>query len=246
MHNSQISPRRLLQDSFIHVKPIYARTLVFFSPNLLFGLLSAEHFSSPSAYFMLSLIYNSLVFPTSTGASIFYTHQRLTRKPVTIPNALQKASEKFLQSILANFLAVLLVLIIPVLLWLLCVFISNSVSGAIFFGLLFLAIAFYVLIRLSFLPYAVMIENKGAMSSISRSWKLTKGMWWLIFWTLFMPVIFLLIPSFFVGVLVYLINPALVEASGIFVVFLTFPVLAVYYIFVFMRLIHLQSLRGKI
>lgn len=134
--------------------------LAFSVPTLLITLISPT-ITSPSARFLLESIINLIfVVPFITGASIFYAHQNLTHRGATIPDSLQAAGEKFVQLFL--LIVLLLVFLIPA-------FILLIVPGL------------YLSFRWSFVFYAVIIEGYSASDALSRSWKLTKGHWWLIF-----------------------------------------------------------------
>lgn len=241
MSKASISPRRLLKDSFIYVKPIYFRTLVFFVPSLLFSFISDSDFNSPSDNLVFNFAYIIFVLPFFTGASIFFVYQNLTQRGATIPDSLQKAGERFLQLVTANFLVIMVIFIIPFFAWGFCTAISDSISGMLFFGVIFFIPAFYSFVRLTYFMYAIMIEERLAFEAIARSWKLTKGRWWLIFWTLIIPLIFIIIPVIIVTFFSFILHPDLTEVASSSIAFLIWPIFIVYYVFVFISLVNLLN-----
>jgi hypothetical protein len=215
--SSTISARRLLIDAFNYTKPIYFPMVVFFVPTLLITLILPT-IASPSASFLLEFINVIFVTPFVTGASIFYAHQNLTQRGATVPESLQAAGEKFFQ--LSLLLILLLVFLIPA-------FILLIVPGV------------YLSIRWSFVFYAIMIEGYSASDALSRSWKLTEGHWWLIFRTALLFTLALVIPAFFLALVVSPESPGLPELIGGVAGFLLSPFGSIYYVLLFMSLVNM-------
>lgn len=223
MNNSAIQPRQLLRDSFSYVKPFYVAMLAFFVPNFIVALLLPE-IVSPSAKFLVFLINALCIAPFVTGAAIFYMHQNLTQRGATLPDAMARAGEKFSQ-------LVLLTVIVGVIL----------VLGVI----LLIIPGIYLSVRLSFVFYAVMIENQSAFNAIQRSWQLTQGHWWLLFWSFFLIVIVLTVPVFVITFLTVSLDPAFGESTSAFLTFLISPFLTTYYVLLFMSFVNLTSLQDS-
>lgn len=225
MSSSTVSARRLLIDAFNYTKPIYFSMLAFFAPALLITLLIPT-IASPSASFLMHFIDVIFVTPFVTGASIFYAHQNLTQRGATVPESLQAAGEKFFQ--LSLLVVLLLVFLIPA-------FILLIVPGV------------YLSIRWSFVFYAIMIEGYSASDALSRSWKLTKGHGWFIFRTALLFTLVLIIPTFFIAFMIFLVfrpeSPGLSEsiggAIGSTAGFLLSPFGSIYYVLLFMSLVNM-------
>jgi len=228
------SPRielgRLLSDSFNYVGSVYTSMLVFFAPSLFVSILIAFALEDESdgVFFLLSLISYTCIIPFSSGASIFYVQRNLTQQGVTIADSMQRASEKFTQLVLATFL--LWLILIPA-------FICLIIPGI------------YLSIRLCFIYYALMIENRGAIDALSRSWSLTKGYWGQIFLAFLMLGLVVALPAFILGAILGAIfgqfSPVISQSVGSFIGLIIGPILAVYYVFLFMSLVNLASERGR-
>lgn len=219
---------RLLKDSIGYSSSVYGRILVLFVPSLvisvLIGLSIAE--GSAGTSFLLLLVSYTCVLPLIGGASIFYVHQNLTQQGVTVADSMQKAIERFSQLALASVL-----------------FIATFLAGS----LCLIVPGIYLSVRLSFIIYAVIIENRSATDSFARSWMLTKGYWWQIFWALAAVTFPLAIVS---GLLTLLTdnNQFFSSFIGGLIGFFTGPIIAIYYVFVFMSLVNLatrNSPKGK-
>jgi hypothetical protein len=228
--SQKIELGRLLSDSFSYVGSVYTSMLVFFTPNLLINILIAFAWVDGSAgvFFLLSLISYTCIIPFISGASIFYVQRNLIQQGVTIADSMQRATEKFTQLVLAAFL--LCLILIPA-------FICLILPGV------------YLSIRLSFIYYAVMIENRGAIDALSRSWSLTKGYWGQIFMAFLMLSLVVGLPAAILngilGVMFGEISPVISQSLRGFIGLIIGPILAVYYVFLFMSLVNLASERGR-
>ncbi|MDJ0697515.1 GYF domain-containing protein [Mastigocoleus sp. MO_188.B34] len=215
-----LEPGRLLRDSFSYVGTVYIPMLTFFVPslfiNILLGLALLEN--SPGVWVLLSVIYWVCVLPFVSGASIFYVQQNLTQQGVTIADSMQKAGEKFVQLVLAQFILLLI---------LIAAFICLIIPGV------------YLSLRLSFVYYAVMIENRPATDAISRSWNLTKGFWWGIFWAFFILGLVVGLPAGILGAVFASTNPLISQLVGGIVGLFSGPIIATYAVFLFMSLVNL-------
>jgi Membrane domain of glycerophosphoryl diester phosphodiesterase len=222
--SSTVSARRLLIDAFNYTKPVYFSMLAFFAPALLITFLIPT-IASPSARFLMQFINMIFITPFVTGASIFYAHQNLTQRGATVPDSLQAAGEKFFQ--LSLLVVLLIVFLIP--------------------AFILIVPGVYLSIRWSFVFYAIMIECYSASDALSRSWKLTKGHWWLIFRTVLLFALALIIPTVFLVFLASMIfrpeSPDLSESIGGAIGgaagFLIGPFGSIYYVLLFMSLVNM-------
>jgi len=88
-----------------------------------------------------------------------------------------------------------------------------------------------------------MIEGYSASDALSRSWKLTEGHWWLIFRTALLFTLALIIPTFFLAFMIFLVvspeSPGLSESIGGVAGFLLGPFGSIYYVLLFMSLVNM-------
>jgi len=217
-NDSQIQAKQLLKDSLTYAAPIYVPMLTFFIPGFVISLLGLG--MTPGAAVLVSLINVLGIFPFITGAAIFYAHQNLTNRGSTIPDSLQAAGERFSQLVLLTFIFYV----------------------AIFAGLILLIIpGLYLSIRLSFVYYALMIERRSAFDSLSRSWQLTQGHWWKLFWIFLVFFIAVFIPACILIILFVSIDPGGAEIGGSLFVLLLGPITSVYYVLLFMSFVNLAN-----
>lgn len=187
-----ISARNLLQETFVAIDPLYKSLLIINSPSLIIRVLQAFG-TLGSASVALNFIYWLCVDPFFFGAIAFYSYRNLTENQVTVNEAFNQANRRLPQLMLANIPN-----LIPLFIsqafnqvdrtwqesnW---VNILTNPSNPLFFwlvtGLIILIFLwFYVEFRLIFLWYVIVIDNSSALHSISSSWKITKGHYWLIF-----------------------------------------------------------------
>ncbi|MEG4999235.1 hypothetical protein [Microcoleus sp. B4-D4] len=160
MTTQGISARNLLRETFAAMGTLYAPLLIIYSPSLIFFVaFNSLGGLQKSTGVALYTIYSFVVIPFLSGAMIFYTYRSLARNQVTVGQAFNQASRRFLHLILVNILFALLV--------------SAGFIALIIPGI-------YVSCRLIFSPFATVIDNSSALDSISSSWNLTKGHWWLV------------------------------------------------------------------
>ncbi len=214
-NNLRIQVGRLLKDSFTYTPPIYLPLLVFFLPSLIISLLILG--MTPGVVVLTSVINFLGIFPFVTGAAIFYVYQNLTNRGATIPDSMQAAGERFAQLVFLTFIVFVL---------LVAGFILLVIPGV------------YLSIRLSFVYYALMIENRSVFDSLSRSWRLTQGYWWKIFWA-FLVLVAVFIPPFIVLVIFAIIDPGGADIGWSLLEFLVSPFISVYYVLLFMSLVNL-------
>jgi hypothetical protein len=222
-NNSQIQVGQLLKDSFVYTPPIYLTLLVFFFPSLIISLLLLG--MTPGAAVLTSIINLLGIVPFVTGAAIFYVYQTLTNRGATIPDSMQAAGERFAQLVFLTF--ILFVLLIAG-------FILLVVPGI------------YLSIRLSFVYYAVMIENRSTFDAFNRSWRLTQGHWWKIFWAFLVLFFAIFIPAFIVLIIFTVIDPSGADIGGSLLSFLVSPFISVYYVLLFMSFVNLVEDNGDV
>lgn len=215
-NNSQIRVRQLLKDSFTYTPLLYLPLLVFFLPSLMISLLILG--MTPGAAVLTSIINILGVAPFVTGAAIFYAHQNLTNRGATIPDSIQAAGERFTQLVFLTFILFALLIV-----------------GFI----LFVVPGIYLSIRLSFVYYALVIEHRSTFTALNRSWKLTQGHWWKIFWAFLALVVAVFIPAFIVLVVFTILDPGGADIGGALLNFFVSPFISVYYVLLFMSFVNL-------
>jgi len=214
-NTSQMQIGQLLKDALTYAGPIYVPMLTFSFPSFIISLLGLG--MTPGATVLMAVINLLGILPFVTGAAIFYVHQNLTNRGATIPESLQASGERFVQLVLLTF-----------------IFYIFLITGYI----LLVLPGIYLSIRLSFVYYALMIEQRSAFDSISRSWQLTRGHWWKLFRALLVLFLAVFVPAFVVLVISALIDPGGADIGGAFIGLLIGPFVWVYYTFLFMRFIN--------
>lgn len=215
MTNPRISTRSLLRETFATTKPLYAPLLTINFPNLILSAI-VNSFGNLGSAGVVFFIYSLVAVPLFSGAMIFYTYRSLTRNQVTVGQAYNQASRRLLHLILAYILFV----------------------GLVFAGFLALIIpGLYVSCRLTFSLYAAVIDNSSAVDSLSSSWKLTKGRWWLLFRAIFLIVLVVFVPIILISLL---IDPTAksvgYQLTSNLLGFLAGPLMNVYLVLLYLRL----------
>ena len=215
MTHPRISTRSLLREAFATTKPIYAPLLTINFPNLILSAI-INSFGNLGSAGVVFFVYSLVAVPLFSGAMIFYTYRSLTRNQVTVGQAYNQASRRWLHLILAYILFV----------------------GVVFAGFLALIIpGLYVSCRLTFSLYATVIDNSSAVDSLSSSWKLTKGRWWLLFRALSLIVLVVFVPIILISLL---IDPTAksvgYQLTSNLLGFLAGPLMNVYLVLLYLRL----------
>jgi membrane-anchored glycerophosphoryl diester phosphodiesterase (GDPDase) len=180
MTGSRISAISLLRETFATARPLYVPLLIINSPSLIFAALNSfDNLGSASVAF--NIIYWLVVLPLLSGAMIFYTYRSLTRNQVTVGQAFNQANRRLLQLIGVSIMCFLLVL--------------AGCIALIIPGL-------YVSYRLIFSLYATVIDNSSVIDSLSSSWELTKGRWWLVFRSYLLIVFAAFVPIVLIVILI--------------------------------------------
>lgn len=215
MTNLPISARTLLRETFATTGPIYAPLLTINFPNLILSAINSwDNLGSAGVVFYI--IYSFVAVPLLSGAMIFYTYRSLTRNQVTVGQAFNQANRRLLQLILVYIMFVVLVLA----------------------GLIALIIpGLYVSCRLIFSLYATVIDNSSPLDSLSSTWELTKGRWWLVFRASF-PIIFVVsVPIVLIVLLISSTGNLLAsKLVGNVLGFLAGPLMNVYLVLLYLRL----------
>ncbi|MBW3586890.1 MAG: hypothetical protein KY448_13915, partial [Cyanobacteria bacterium 0813] len=207
MTNPRISARSLLRETFATTGSIYASLLTINFPNLILSAInSLDNLGSAGVVFYI--IYSFVAVPLLSGAMIFYTYRSLTRNQVTVGQAFNQANRRFLHLILVYIMFVVLVF---------AGFIALIIPGL------------YVSYRLIFSLYATVIDNSSALDSLSSSWELTKGRWWLVFRASFLIIFVVSVPIVLIVLLISSTGNLLAsKLAGNVLGFFTLPLMNVY------------------
>jgi membrane-anchored glycerophosphoryl diester phosphodiesterase (GDPDase) len=215
MTATQISARSLLRETFATTGPIYAPLLTINVPNLILSAInSLDNLGSAGVVF--SIIYSFVVVPLLSGAMIFYTYRSLTQNQVTVGQAFNQANRRLLHLILVYIMFV----------------------GLVFAGFIALIIpGLYVAYRLVFSLYATVIDNSSPLDSLSSSWELTKGRWWLVFRSSFLILFVVSVPILLIVLLISSTGNLLAsKLAGNVLGFFTVPLMNVYLVLLYLRL----------
>jgi len=215
MTGSRISAQSLLRETFATTKPIYAPLLTINFPNLILSAI-INSFGNLGSAGVVFFVYSLVAVPLFSGAMIFYTYRSLTRNQVTVGQAYNQASRRWLHLILAYILFV----------------------GVVFAGFLALIIpGLYVAYRLMFSLYATVIDNSSAEDSISSSWELTEWRGWLVFLAPFLIFFVVFVPEWLIVELISSTGNLLAFRLTINLLgFFTGPLIDVYFVLFYLRL----------
>jgi membrane-anchored glycerophosphoryl diester phosphodiesterase (GDPDase) len=215
MTNPRISTRSLLRETFATTGPIYAPLLTINFPNLILSAInSLDNLGSAAVVFYI--IYSFVAVPLLSGALIFYTYRSLTRNQVTVGQAFNQANRRLLHLILVYIMFVGLV-------W--AGFIALIIPGL------------YVSYRLIFSLYVTVIDNSSPLDSLSSSWELTKGRWWLVFRASLLILFVVFVPIALIVLLISSTGNLLAsKLAGNVLGFFTLPLMNVYLVLLYLRL----------
>ncbi|MEG4959238.1 MULTISPECIES: hypothetical protein [unclassified Microcoleus] len=215
MTASRISARSLLRETFANIGSRYAPLLLINSPILIFvGLNSFGKLGSVGVAF--NIIYWLVVVPFLSGAMIFYSYRDLTKNKVTVGQSFTQSNRRLLQLIAASLMCLLLVS---------AGFIALIIPG------------FYVSYRLMFSSYATVIDNSSALDSISSSWELTKGRWWLVFSSTLLIILVVFVPILLICLLIDPTGKSVAyQLAANLLGFLAGPLMNVYFVLLYQRL----------
>ena len=215
MTGLRISARSLLRETFATAGPLYAPLLTINFPNLILSAISSLD-NLGSAAVVFNIIYSFVAIPFLSGAMIFYTYRSLTRNQVTVSQAFNQANRRLQHLILVYIMFV----------------------GLVFAGCIALIIpGLYVAYRLIFSLYATVIDNSSALDSLSSSWELTKGRWWLVFRSSILIVFVVSVPILLIVLLISSTGNLLAsKLAGNVLGFFTVPLMNVYLVLLYLRL----------
>ncbi|MEG4105060.1 hypothetical protein [Microcoleus sp. S13_C5] len=215
MTASRISARSLLRETFANIGSRYAPLLLINSPILIcVGLNSSGKLGSVGVAF--NIIYWLVVVPFLSGAMIFYSYRDLTKNQVTVGQSFTQSNRRLLQLIAASLMCLLLVS---------AGFIALIIPG------------FYVSYRLMFSSYATVIDNSSALDSISSSWELTKGRWWLVFRSTLLIILVVFVPILLICLLIDPTGKSVAyQLAANLLGFLAGPLMNVYFVLLYQRL----------
>ena len=215
MTSSRISATSLLRETFDTMGPLYAPLLTINFPNLILSAInSLDNLGSAGVVF--NIIYWFVAIPLLSGAMIFYTYRSLTRNQVTVGQAFNQANRRLLPLILVYIMS----------------------SGLAFAGFIALIIpGLYVSYRLIFSLYPTVIDNSSPLDSLSSSWELTKGRWWLVFRASFLIIFVVSVPIVLMILLISsTANLLASKLAGNVLGFLAGPLMNVYLVLLYLRL----------
>ncbi|MEG5170659.1 hypothetical protein [Microcoleus sp. B3-D7] len=85
--------------------------------------------------------------------------------------------------------------------------------------------------------YATVIDNSSALDSLSSSWELTKGRWWLVFRASFLIVFVVAVPIIVISLLIDPTAKSVAsQLAGNLLGFLAAPLMNVYLVLLYLRL----------
>ncbi|NEP08020.1 MAG: hypothetical protein F6K25_23720 [Okeania sp. SIO2G4] len=226
MQSQRIDPVSLLGETLDSIWPVYFPLLLIGS--LRFLMLVGARLSLPPINIIL-LIIPFFINPLLLGTQILYIHGYFTHTS-GIGEAISQTAKKFLQIIL----------------------ISITTSLIVLFGIILLFFpGFYMGLRLLCSLHTTLIEYLPALDGISRSWELTKGHWWSIFFAFF----FLLFPIAIVLFILFVFFTSLASSYSIqeenlfiirrFIIFLISPFGVVYSYLLYMKLKNIKELNNR-
>ena len=257
MTAQRISVRSLMRETLAAIGSVYALLLVInFVELLIVAVLNRMLGSGDIA---LNIIYWFLAFPLLCGTLAFYLYRNLTGNEVTVGEAFKQANRRLLQLMLANIPNLISVLLAYALLmnglvefmvnafnqgggrWLEFILDNNPGGfGAIFLapGLIFIIFLWSSLVfRLTFSLYGTIIDNNSALHSISSSWKITKGRFWLMCRSTLLVSFVVVVPILLITTLISSTGNLLVFQPVINVLaFLSAPLVNVYLVLLYLRL----------
>ena len=257
MTAQRISVRSLMRETLAAIGSIYAPLLVINFVQLLIVIVLEKQLAGLSV--AVNIIYWLSAAPLLLGAMIFYIYRSLTENEVTVGESFKQASRRFLQLILANIPNLISVLLAYALLmnglvefmvnafnqgggrWLEFILDNNPGGfGAIFLapGLIFIIFLWSSLVfRLTFSLYGTIIDNNSALHSISSSWKITKGRFWLMCRSTLLVSFVVVVPILLITTLISSTGNLLVFQPVINVLaFLSAPLVNVYLVLLYLRL----------
>lgn len=220
MTEQRISVRSLVRETWAAIGSVYAPLLVINFVELSIVVVFKRMLGSGDI--ALNIIYWFGAFPLLSGVQVFYIYRVAIGNQVTVGEAFKQANRKLLQLMLANIPN--LIFVLPVFMieafnqggarWLEFIFDNNRggiASVLLAPGLILLIFLWsYVGFRLTFSLSGIVIDNSSALHSVSNSWKITKGRFWLICRSIFLLAFVSIVPKILGEILIYLLQQLLV------------------------------------
>ena len=263
-----ITVRSLVRETFATIGSVYGPLLAMNFVELLIVLVLDKKLGAAPVPW--NIIYLFWAVPFLWGAISFYIYRSLTANQVTVGEAFKQANKRLLQLILANIPNLICALLMYALFMngLLAFMIEafnlaargglqdifdNSPAGPISVllapGLFLLIFLWYSLVfRLTFSLYGTVIDNSSALHSVSSSWRITKGHFWLMCRAIFLLVFVATLPTILNAILIHLseklggadfVGSSLFVAGQLVSIVLGFaiqPLIAVYLVLLYLRL----------
>ena len=170
MSQAQLNVSNFLKESFSKVGPVFVPLMLLALPTAILQVV-AVLLPGPLA-FIVNVASLLIVTPIMVGAAIYVIYHHLNNRQVDLSEAIQQATGKAVNLILAYVLWMAICIV----------------------GFLFLLIpGIYLLYRLMFVLYAVMLQDASGTEALGVSWRLTQGRWWGIFLCLLAAALVLLL-----------------------------------------------------
>lgn len=216
MTDQRISVRSVVRETLAAIGSVYAPLLVInFVQGLIVVVLMRMLGSGDIA---LNIIYWFWAFPLLCGVQVFYIYRVVIGNKVTVGEAFKQANRRLLQLMLANIPN--LISVLPVFMveafnqggarWPEFIFDNNRgtlVSALLAPGLILLIFLWsYVGFRLTFSLSGTVIDNTSALHSVSNSWRITKGRFWLICRSIFLVFFVSNVPKLLGEILIYMLQ----------------------------------------
>ncbi len=191
-----IPPRdlgELVNETFVvYQRNFWPFVLMFFLANIPSIIATFTPWVVSVSFIMLSVALSVL----AGGATVYGVTQQYLGRPIIIEECFRRAWGRGLYLIVA---AVLFGIIL---------------FGAVLLSLLLIGIPifFYLLVSLFFYSQVIMLEGRGPIDALGRSWGLVRGSWWRTFGigiVLFLIFIAVTLVALIPGAILSLINPAL-------------------------------------
>jgi hypothetical protein len=229
LESTDLQPIEILSDTFSQIfGPLYLPLILLSTPAVIITIIQSAIDGKlepgtlpPPASIALGLLSLVLVTPLTAGAGMIFVHRYLQQSTLDIKDAVRRSLQLLPQLVLGLILYILI--LIP--------------------GFLLLIIpGVFLATQLSFVLYAIAIEDRSAIEGLKRSWELVKGRWWMVFWSSLLVLLVVGIPAVIIGAIIGgvigLMNGPILLASIVGNLFglLVTPIFSIYYIKLYDRL----------
>jgi hypothetical protein len=229
LESNGLQPIKILGDTFSQIfGPLYLPLIALSTPTVIITIIQSAIDGKlepgtlpPPASVALGLLSFVIVTPLTAGAAMIFVHRYLQQSTLDLKDAFGRSLQLLPQLILGLILYILI--LIP--------------------GFLLLIIpGIFLATQLSFVLYAIAIEDYSAIDGFKRSWELVKGRWWMVFWSSLLVLLIVGIPAVIIGAIIGgvigLMNGPILFASIVGNLFglLVTPIFSIYYIKLYDRL----------